>query len=237
MAQRVISVKSVRHGKGAAIAAGFLKLLPPFMICFPGMAARVMYEKCIASDGFEFPAWCETNLSDAVEANKAYPYLIIKTLPHGVIGLILVSMIVSMISALASVFNSASTIFTLDIWKRFINPAANEKKLLLVGRAFTLVMIAASFLWLLLIRSNKSSGIFIITQNVQTHIAPPLATVALLGIFVSWVNGNGALAGLVVGITAGMGQYIAMLVIGNGCDGDRGGDLGLFIACVCLVEA
>jgi Na+/proline symporter len=50
------------------------------------------------TEGVEFPAWCETNLSDAVEANKAYPYLIIKTLPHGVIGLILVSMIVSMMS-------------------------------------------------------------------------------------------------------------------------------------------
>jgi sodium/myo-inositol cotransporter 3 len=160
MAQRVISVKSVRNGKGAVIAAGLLKLLPPFMICFPGMAARVMYEKCISSNGVDFPQWCETNLADAVEANKAYPYLIIKTLPHGAIGLILVSMIVSMMSALASVFNSASTVFTLDIYKRLITPRASEARLLFVGRVFTCVMIGASFLWLLVIRT-QDAGIYL----------------------------------------------------------------------------
>jgi Na+/proline symporter len=137
------------------------------MICFPGMAARVMYEKCISSGGTEFPSWCETNLSDAVEANKAYPYLIVKTLPHGVIGLILVSMIVSMMSALASVFNSASTVFTLDIYRRLIHPNASEKRLLYIGRGFTCVMIAVSFLWLMVIRT-QNAGIYLITQNVGT---------------------------------------------------------------------
>ena len=77
-----------------------------------------MYENCISSNGASFPTWCDADLSTSYETNKAYPYLIVKTFPSGIVGLILVSMILSMMSALSAVFNSSSTIFTLDIYKR-----------------------------------------------------------------------------------------------------------------------
>lgn len=159
MAQRVISCKSASHAKAASIAAGFLKLLPPFMIVLPGMAARLMFEKCFLTQGLEFPSWCETRLDIPVETNKAYPYLIMKTLPSGLVGLVLASMILAMMSALSSAFNSASTVFTLDIYHRFLHPRASQARLLLIGRLFTFIMIVCSFCWLIVIQQQSSSGV------------------------------------------------------------------------------
>lgn len=187
-----------------------------------------MFERCISTSGAQFPDWCDTKLNIPVETNKAYPYLIMKTLPSGVVGLVLVSMIVSMMSALASVFNSASTIFTLDIYKRFVNKNASERRLMNVGRLFTIVMIGLSFGWLFAIRA-QDSGIFLITQNVQTHLAPPLAVVAVLGIFFPRVNGQGALAGISVGFLVGLGQYVASLLVDCSANGSG---FGLWISCL-----
>ena len=68
MSQRILCAKSVRQGKGGAIFAGFLKILPPFIIAFPGVAARVMYEKCTLSSGIEFSSWCSVLIPN-------YPYI------------------------------------------------------------------------------------------------------------------------------------------------------------------
>ncbi|KAJ2996885.1 hypothetical protein HDV02_006060 [Globomyces sp. JEL0801] len=233
MAQRVIAARTVRHAKGGTTFAGFLKILPPFIIAFPGMAARVMYERCSNSNGAEFSSWCsstnpEINL-DGPAADKAYLFLITRLFPTGVVGLILVSMIVSMMSALASVFNSASTVFTVDIYQRFYKPKACNKELLFVGRSFTLVMVGFSFLWLLAIKS-QTNGIYLITQNIQTHIAPPLAVVAIMGIFWPRINAQGAIWGIVSGVVVGLGQYIPSLIYEDQCKNQN--SFGLVFACM-----
>lgn len=85
MVQRVFSAKSSAHSIGGTVMAGFLKLLPVFIITVPGMIARAMYEKCNIDPPMESP-WCATNLTSGDNSNKAYPYLIIYEFPEGVIG-------------------------------------------------------------------------------------------------------------------------------------------------------
>lgn len=216
MAQRIISTPSIKHGKAASIAAGFLKLLPPFMIVLPGMAARFMFDKCIESNSSPFPDWCETRLNVTVETNKAYPYLIIKTLPTGVVGLILASMALSMMSALSGVFNSTSTVLTFDIYKRYINPTVSDASAVRIGRLSTLLLTFISLAWLALIRL-QNNAIYLIIQNIQTHVAPPLATVSLLAMIFPWVNEKGALVGILGGTGLGLIQYIAGMMARPQC--------------------
>lgn len=80
------------------------------------------------------------------------------------IGLLIASMIAAMMSSLSSVFNSASTIFTVDIYQRFINPSAEEKKLILVGRMATIGCVLLGVLWIPVIQS-QSGQLFLITQK------------------------------------------------------------------------
>ena len=212
MSQRILCASSIRQAKGGAIFAGFLKILPPFIIAFPGMAARLMYERCKASNASEFPLWCD----EKQPGDSAYLFLITRTFPSGVVGLVLISMVVSMMSALSAVFNSASAIFTLDVYLRFINPKASAKQVLRVGQAFILFLVACSFAWLFAIRA-QSNGVFLITQSVATHISPPLAVVAILGIVFPWISGMGGLSGIVLGIVAGLAQYFPSLMYQSTC--------------------
>ena len=156
MAQRVTCAKNIRHGKGGTIFASFLKLIPPLIVIFPGMAAKTMYQQCITSNGKLFPLWCEK--LDGADADRAYLNLITRVFPSGIVGLILLSMLVSMMSALSSVFNSAAALFTLDIYKNLINPKASPIRVKIVGRLFTIVMVGLSMAWLVVIR-NFNNGI------------------------------------------------------------------------------
>lgn len=104
LVQRVLSAKNTDHAKGGTVLAGFLKLLPVFIITVPGIVARAFYERCKMEDsagyylsgniseteespGFNHNyAWCSTDLTIGENANKAYPYLIIYEFPTGIVG-------------------------------------------------------------------------------------------------------------------------------------------------------
>lgn len=102
LVQRVLSAKDTDHAKGGTILAGFLKLLPVFIITVPGIVARAFYERCLMEQRNSFNStsttvgnpefvhnmdWCATNLTDGDNANKAYPYLIVFEFPVGVVGM------------------------------------------------------------------------------------------------------------------------------------------------------
>ncbi|KAI9144111.1 Sodium:solute symporter family-domain-containing protein [Paraphysoderma sedebokerense] len=211
---RVLCAKGLNNAKGGTLTAGFLKILPPFMIVLPGMATRIFYEKCKLGQGYE--SWCETRLDIDVESNKAYPYLLMKFFPTGLTGLMFASMAASMMSALSASFHSASAVFSLDLYHTFINPQASPRKLVKVGRMFTIFIAILSILWLFVIK-NQNGQLYQIIQNTQTHLAPPLSTVALLGIFIKRINGPGAFAGIISGFLLGMIQYIFSLITTYDC--------------------
>jgi len=223
MVQRVLAAKNISHAQAGCTLAGYLKILPPFMMVFPGMIARAFYEKCQMGQGYE--DWCSVDISgfnNNADANKAYPLLIVRMFPDGLRGLMIVSMVLAMISSLDSVFNCVSTIFTLDVYKRFIDPAASNTKLVWVGRIMTLVAALISILWLPVIHHNQQ-GLYLATQNALTHLSPTIVAVFLLGVLWPRANGEGAMAGMVTGFTFGIIRFITNYWADPACAPGSGG--------------
>jgi len=236
MVQRVLAAKNISHAQGGCTLAGYLKILPPFMMVFPGMIARAFYEKCQMGEGYE--DWCSVDISgfhEGADANKAYPLLIVRMFPDGLRGLMIISMILAMVSSLDSVFNCVSTIFTLDVYKRFIDPAPRgldesdtaslqrfNRKLVWVGRIMTAVAALVSILWLPIIHHNQQ-GLYLATQNALTHLSPTIVAVFLLGVLWPRANGEGAMAGMVTGFTFGIIRFITNYWADPACAPGSGG--------------
>lgn len=217
MVQRVLSAKGVPHARKGCLLAGYLKILPPILMVFPGMIARAFYEECQRTDGDLYGNWCHTKLDDGNESSKAYPYLIAKTFPDGLRGLLVVSMVLAMMSSLDSVFNCVSTIFTHDIFLRFLQPGASPRRQILLGRLVTCVTACCGLAWLPIIAAS-AKGLYLTTQNAQTHMSPCLVAVFLVGLFWPRANGTGALAGMLVGFATGLTRFILNAMAGDQCE-------------------
>src|SRR5919108_508364 len=120
--QRVLSAKDEGHAKAGTIFAGYLKILPVFMLVAPGMIGRALYPQEMAAD-----------------SNSAFPTLVVRLMPAGLMGVMVAAMLAALMASKAAVFNSSSTIFTMDFYKK-IRPDASDRRLINVGRIATVVM-------------------------------------------------------------------------------------------------
>ena len=187
--QRVLSAKDVGHAKGGTVLAGFLKILPVFMLVVPGMIARALYPAEMAAD-----------------SNAAFPTLVVRLMPVGLQGVMVAAMLAALMSSLASVFNSSSTIFTMDFYKK-LHPTASEHHLVNVGRVATAIMVVLGILWIPFM-GRISAQLYVYLQSVQAYISPPIAAVFLLGVFWKRINGTGAITALLVGFVLGALRFI-----------------------------
>ena len=186
--QRVLSAKNVSEARKGTIFAGYLKLLPIFMFFIPGLIAYAMTKTGQLSYG---------------SSDQVFPTLVRELLPSGIRGLVAGGLLAALMSSLSSVFNSCSTLFTMDIYKK-LYPETDENKLVFVGRIATGIVVLSGILWIPFIKVVSGAGLYTYLQSVQAYIAPPIASVFLLGLFWSRINGSGALAALVGGFIAGM---------------------------------
>ena len=186
--QRVLSAKNVSEARKGTIFAGYLKLLPIFMFFIPGLIAYAMTKTGQLSYG---------------SSDQVFPTLVRELLPSGIRGLVAGGLLAALMSSLSSVFNSCSTLFTMDIYKK-LYPETDENKLVFVGRIATGIVVLSGILWIPFIKVVSGAGLYTYLQSVQAYIAPPIASVFLLGLFWSRINANGALAALVGGFIAGM---------------------------------
>ncbi|XP_048467368.1 sodium/glucose cotransporter 1 [Rhincodon typus] len=211
--QRCLSAKNMSHVKAGCILCGYLKLLPMYLMVFPGMISRILYTDIIAC---VVPSLCKKYCDAEVGCtNIAYPRLVVKLMPMGLRGLMLSVMLASLMSSLTSIFNSASTLFTMDIWTK-IRPKASEKELMLAGRVFTLVLIGISIAWIPIVQTAQSGQLFDYIQSITSYLGPPIASVFLLAIFVKRVNEQGAFWGLMFGLATGLSRMIAEFAYGTG---------------------
>ncbi|XP_055511968.1 sodium/glucose cotransporter 1 [Leucoraja erinacea] len=211
--QRCLSAKNMSHVKAGCVLCGYLKLLPMYLMVFPGMISRILYTDTIAC---VVPSLCKQYCDTEVGcSNIAYPTLVVRLMPAGLRGLMLSVMLASLMSSLTSIFNSASTLFTMDIWTK-IRPKATEKELMLAGRVFTLVLIAISIAWIPIVQTAQSGKLFDYIQSVTSYLGPPIASVFLLGIFVKRTNEKGAFWGLIFGLAMGLSRMIPEFVFGTG---------------------
>uniref|UniRef100_A0A669D9D6 Sodium/glucose cotransporter 1 n=1 Tax=Oreochromis niloticus TaxID=8128 RepID=A0A669D9D6_ORENI len=211
--QRCLSAKSLSHVKGGCILCGYLKILPMFLMVFPGMISRILYTDVVACVD---PDECEKHCGTKVGcSNIAYPKLVVELMPKGLRGLMLSVMLASLMSSLTSIFNSASTLFTMDIYTR-IRRFASEKELMIAGRVFILALIGVSIAWIPVVQAAQSGQLFVYTQSITSYLAPPVAAVFLLAIFCKRVNETGAFYGLLIGLCIGLSRMITEFIYGTG---------------------
>ena len=131
--QKGLAAKSIAEAQKGLVFAGFLKILIPFIVCLPGICA---YYISLHPEAF-------TQLQGSINvSDDAYPWLVRNFTPVGVKGLTFAALSAAIISSLASMLNSTSTLFTMDIYKKYIHPGATDKKLVNVGRITSLCALA-----------------------------------------------------------------------------------------------
>ncbi|XP_063788496.1 sodium/myo-inositol cotransporter 2 [Pseudophryne corroboree] len=199
--QRSLSAKNLSHAKGGSLLAAYMKVFPLFIMVLPGMISRVLFtdevacaepEKCKAICGN--PSGC---------SDIAYPKMVIELLPTGLRGLMMSVMIAALMSSLTSIFNSASTIFTMDLWRN-IRPRSTEWELMIVGRVFVLLLVVVSILWIPLVQASQGGQLFIYIQSISSYLQPPVAVVFIAGCFWKRTNEKGAFWGLTIGLAVGV---------------------------------
>ncbi|XP_004615964.2 sodium/glucose cotransporter 2 isoform X1 [Sorex araneus] len=211
--QRCLAGKNLTHIKAGCILCGYLKLMPMFLMVMPGMISRILYPDEVAC---VVPEVCKRVCGTEVGcSNIAYPRLVVKLMPNGLRGLMLAVMLAALMSSLASIFNSSSTLFTMDIYTR-LRPRAGDRELLLVGRLWVVFIVAVSVAWLPVVQAAQGGQLFDYIQAVSSYLAPPVSAVFVLALFVPRVNEKGAFWGLIGGLLMGLARLIPEFSFGSG---------------------
>ena len=184
--QRTLAANNIKIGRRGAIFGAYLKLLPIFIFLIPGIIA---YALSIQNEG----------VFSIEDADRAFPMLVKTLLPVGLKGLVAGGLMAALMSSLASVFNSCSTIFTIDIYKK-LKPNESEKKLLNVGKLATTVIVILGIIWIPIMEKIGGGVMYQYLQNVQSYIAPPVAAVFILGILWKRVTSKAAITTLMAGL-------------------------------------
>ncbi|XP_049759427.1 sodium/myo-inositol cotransporter 2 [Elephas maximus indicus] len=199
--QRTLAAKNLSHAKGGSLMAAYLKVLPLFMMVLPGMVSRVLFPDQVACADPEICRKVCSNPSGC--SDIAYPKLVLELLPTGLRGLMMAVMVAALMSSLTSIFNSASTIFTMDLWNH-IRPRASEKELMIVGRVFVLLLVLVSILWIPVVQASQGGQLFIYIQSISSYLQPPVAVVFIMGCFWKRTNEKGVFLGLILGLLLGL---------------------------------
>lgn len=200
--QRTLTAKNIKEGRRGTIFGALLKLLPVFLFLIPGVIALTL--KMRGELHWE-------------SADEAFPVLMSNLLPSGLRGLVAAGLLAALMSSLASVFNSCSTLFTVDVYKK-LRPDTPEKKLVRTGQIATVFVVIIGIIWIP-IMANISGVLYEYLQSVQSYIAPPITAVFLLGIFYKRINATGAFATLIMGILVAFFR-IALELLKDNFDSD-----------------
>ena len=203
--QRVLSGKDEKESRRGTIFGAYLKLTPVFLFLIPGMIAYAMSTK-----GITLPNG-ETFVLSTPDA--AFPTLVAKILPAGVKGLVVCGILAALMSSLASLFNSSAMLFTIDFWKR-LRPETPEKQLVRIGQVATVVIVILGILWIPIMRS-VGDVLYNYLQDVQSVLAPGIASAFLLGICWTRASAKGGMWGLLSGIIIGLTRLGAKVYYSN----------------------
>ena len=200
--QRTLAAKSLEEGQKGIAFAAFLKLLIPIFVVLPGIIVYVM--NLDASGALAVSSLDQGFIGEngAIINDNAAPWLIKEIIPVGLKGLILAALAAAIVSSLASMVNSTSTIFTMDIYKSIINKNADDKSLVKVGRIAGLVSLIVA---ILIAPQLKSLGqVFQYIQEYTGVVSPGILAVFLMGLFYKKASNNGAIWGVISSIPIAM---------------------------------
>lgn len=192
--QKGLAAKSLAEAKKGMIFAAFLKILIPFIVCIPGVCAFFIINSPECED-------LRQHLFGAINrSDDAYPFLIRNFTPTIVKGLSFAALAAAVISSLASMFNSTSTLFTMDIYKQFINKNASEKKLVNVGRMTSVSALIIALLAVYPLMGGIDQA-FQFIQEYSAFVYP--GVVVIFGLGLLWKRASGAAA-----VAAAIGTFV-----------------------------
>ncbi|MGB5499350.1 MAG: sodium/sugar symporter [Maribacter sp.] len=202
--QRTLAAKSLKEAQKGILLAAFLKLVIPLIIVVPGIAAYVMINDPeimarLGAAGLE-------NLPSLEQADKAYPWLL-QFLPTGMKGVAFAALAAAIVSSLASMLNSTSTIFTMDIYRQYINKNANDKSTVNMGRISAGVALIIACIMAPLLGGIDQAFQFI--QEYTGIVSPGILAIFLLGLFWKKTTNKAAIVGALVSIPIAMYFKIA----------------------------
>ena len=202
--QRTLAAKSLEEGQKGIVFAAFLKLIIPLIVVLPGIIAYVMNLDpetgqlniaLLSNEGF-------LGTAGNIANDNAAPWLIKNFIPVGLKGLILAALAAAIVSSLASMINSTSTIFTMDIYKSTINKKANDKQMVKVGRLTGLVALIVAMI--LAPQLGSLGQVFQFIQEYTGVVSPGILAVFLMGLFYKKATNNAAIWGVILSVPIAM---------------------------------
>lgn len=189
--QRVLAAKSEDDAQKGPIFAGFLKILPVFIMVLPGVIGYVLYKDQITT------------------SNETLPVLINELLPVGIKGIFAAALLSALMSTIAAALNSCSTLVAVDIAKR-IKPSLSDKKQVVIGKWVAVVVMLLAIAWST--QGGRFNSIFEAINKIAAALAPPIATVFLFGVFSKRGTKEASLVTLIFGFLIGIISFAADFV-------------------------
>jgi SSS family solute:Na+ symporter len=177
--QRALAAKSLQEAQRGLLFAGYLKILMPFIVVLPGIAAFVLK-------------------ADITKADQAYPWLVNTFIPQGIKGVALAALAGAIVSALSSMVNATATIFTFDIYKKYIKKEATDKNMVLTGRVSSFVAIIIAVTIAPMLKNLDQAFQFI--QEYTGFISPAIFALFFYGLFWKRATSNSVLIASAVSI-------------------------------------
>jgi len=184
--QRILGARSLDHARWGVVLAGFLKIIPLFIMVLPGAMALSLYP----------------NLENG---DSVFPMLVTEILPVGMVGLVLAGLVSAILSSVDSALNSSSTLIVIDFIKPH-KPDITDTEIAKYGRITTLVLMIVAALWAPQIQNF--TGLWDYLQQMFSIIVPPIAVIFLIGVFYKRGNADGAFWTLVIGISIGVLLFV-----------------------------
>ncbi len=176
--QRVLGAKDENHARLGSLFCGFIKILPVFIFVLPGLMAYILAQKGMFDISFIQSIGPDGTLS--TDSKAVYTLMITQLVPKGLVGVLAAALLSGLMSQISGALNSISTLFSYDLYKRF-KPEAGDRQLVRIGRISAAFALVASIGLLPLL--NRYESLFNGINDIIAHIAPPITTVFLLGIF------------------------------------------------------
>ena len=198
--QKTLSARGIEDARRGTLFCAALKILPVFILVLPGLIAKALWPADVTGD-------------------NAYPLLVVRLLPEGLRGVMVAAVLAALMSSLSSVFNSCSTLITMDVYKRR-RADATERQLVFVGRTTTAALVVVSILWIPFIR-YLNSEIYQYLQSVQASLAAPITATFLAGILWRGTTARAAIVTLIGGGVLGAVRF-TLDVLHNGLGYDLG---------------
>lgn len=191
--QRVLGARSQKDAQNGALFAGALKILPVFLMVFPGVIGYVLFKDQIGHD-----------------ASKTFPVMVNKLVPTGLKGLVAASILAASMSGTAAALNSIGTVVAMDLVKHF-RPATSDRALVRIGGVSTVVVMILAMIWSTQAGKYFSSIFEAINKMPAEFLAPPLTTLFMWGVFWRRATKEAALATLAFGFSLGLVEFIVDL--------------------------